>query len=165
MLSPLCTRGAFSLPRCIEWAFSEPLCQDCTLAASGGAGAPRVTAHTAFSEFWVQRHAGSGHRTAAALGPVSGQSYRASALGKRTRNKAKKDLPLGRSFLLCTWQGLHAGPYRCWLASTGAQEQTAHTAFSEFWPSGRPDFSKCVQYVILFFSGEIPRKKYRCIGG
>ena len=44
---PLCTRGAFSLPRCIEWAFSEPLCQDCTLAASGGAGAPRVTAHTA----------------------------------------------------------------------------------------------------------------------
>ena len=36
-------------------------------------------------------------------------------------------------FFFCTLPGLHPGPYRGWLASTGAQEQTAHKAFSEFW--------------------------------
>ena len=50
-----------------------------------------------------------------------------------------KRLPVGSLFIrhcsaLCL--GLHLVSCRCWLASTGAQEQTTHTAFSEFWPSG-----------------------------
>ena len=47
-----------------------------------------------------------------------------------------KRLPVRSLFIrhcsaLCL--GLHLVSCRCWLASTGAQEQTTHTAFSEFW--------------------------------
>ena len=51
-------------------------------------------------------------KRSSSAGPVSGQPYCAAALGNRTRNKAKKDLPPGRSFLLCDLPGLHAGYFR-----------------------------------------------------
>ena len=109
MLSPLCTRGAAeclrshtALPR---WAIEPgPVVSTwqglhagpyrCWLASTG---AQEQTAHTAFSEFWVQRHAGSGHRTA-------------SALGDRTRNKAKKTSRMGGIFCCVLCQDCKAAP-------------------------------------------------------
>ena len=38
--------------------------------------------------------------------------------------------------VVSTWQGLHAGPYRCWLASTGAGSGATHDAGDR---NGRPD--------------------------
>ena len=56
-------------------------------------------------------------------------------------------------------QGLHTGPYRCWLASTGAQEQTAHTAFREFWLPRHWTFQSAFNMLYYFSVGKFPEKK------
>ena len=104
MLSPLCTRGAFSLPRCIEWAFSEPLCQDCTLAASGGAGAPRVTTHQAGESMGVRppdRHAG----------PVPGQASGAAAPDHNTQLNHLPGFTIPPAWLCHAVPPLHKGGF------------------------------------------------------
>ena len=70
-----------------------------------------------------------GKSLGAVLGPVAGRPYCAAggepplaggAAAPSQTTKPKEKAPLRGSFFVCTLPGLHPGPYRCWLASTGA---------------------------------------------